>query len=85
MLTLLPGAKNWTGLVSLPNKLRDARASIIGGRLLVTGGRDGGSSKFEVTIENVKQIWLGTKSAKGLTLVQALRNRVGAKGYWRHF
>ena len=29
----------------------------------MTGGRDGVSSKSEVTIENVKQIWLGTKSA----------------------
>jgi len=37
VLTLLPGAANWTSLVSLPRPLFGARASIVGGRLRVTG------------------------------------------------
>ena len=41
MLTLLPGAADWTDLDSLPRPLRGAQASIVGGRLRVTGGWDG--------------------------------------------
>ena len=33
----------------------------------------------------LKQRNLELCASKGLTLVQALRSRVGAKGYWRHF
>ena len=44
VLTLLPGAEDWTDLASLPRPLAYARASIVGGRLRVTGGRDDGDS-----------------------------------------
>ena len=40
VLILLPRAEDWTDLVSLPRPLGSARASIVGGRLRVTGGRD---------------------------------------------
>ena len=41
VLTLLPGAEAWTPLPSLPRALWGARASIVGGRLRVTGGVGG--------------------------------------------
>ena len=44
VLTLLPGAAAWTTLDSLPRPLGGAQASIVGGRLRVTGGLDGGGS-----------------------------------------
>ena len=49
VLTLLPGAEAWTLLPSLPRALEGARASIVGGRLRVTGGRDESWSRSEVT------------------------------------
>ena len=49
VLTLLPGAEEWTHLASLPRPLEGAQASIVGGRLRVTGGFDGGSTRSEVT------------------------------------
>ena len=52
VLTLLPGATDWTPLASLPRPLYDARASIVGGRLRVNGGVDDGFSfRSEVMIE----------------------------------
>ena len=52
VLTLLPGATNWTSLASLPRPLRYAGASIVGGRLRVNVGQDGGFSyRSEVMIE----------------------------------
>ena len=52
VLTLLPGATNWTSLASLPRPLRYAGASIVGGRLRVNGGQDGGFSyRSEVMIK----------------------------------
>ena len=52
VLTLLPGATAWTPLASLPRALSGARASIVGGRLRVNGGGDGGLSyRSEVMIE----------------------------------
>merc|ERR1712181_182707 len=51
VLTLLPGAENWTPLDSLPRLLYGARASIVGGRLRVTGGRKGGYSYRSEVIE----------------------------------
>ena len=44
VLILLPGAEDWTPLASLPRRLSYAQASIVGGRLRVTGGRDDGDS-----------------------------------------
>ena len=44
VLTLLPGAAAWTPLDSLPRPLEGAQATIVGGRLRVTGGRDDGDS-----------------------------------------
>ena len=49
VLTLLPGATAWTPLASLPIGLLYARASIVGGRLRVTGGYSGGPRRSEVT------------------------------------
>ena len=40
VLALLPGAADWTDLASLPRPLFAAQASIVGGRLRLTGGRD---------------------------------------------
>merc|ERR1712212_331470 len=52
VLTLLPGATAWTSLASLPRTLDLARASIVGGRIRVTGGYehyyDGGFFRSEV-------------------------------------
>merc|ERR1711962_1487183 len=44
VLTLLPGAQAWTPLASLPRILFDARASIVGGKMRLTGGRSYGPS-----------------------------------------
>jgi len=44
VLTLLPGAEAWTPLASLPRPLAYAPASIVGGRLRLTGGRGNGNS-----------------------------------------
>jgi len=49
VLTLLPGAQAWTPIAALPRSLYLARASIVGGRIRVTGGQDGsGSYRSEV-------------------------------------
>ena len=50
VLTLLPGAAAWTPLASLARALYGAQASVVGGRLRVTGGYDGSSVRSEVTI-----------------------------------
>jgi len=41
VITLLPGAQAWTPLASLPRSLGFAPASIVGGKMRVTGGWDG--------------------------------------------
>ena len=51
VVTLLHGATAWTPLASLPRTLSSARASIVGGRIRINGGYDGGSSRSEVIIE----------------------------------
>ena len=51
VVTLLHGATAWTPLASLPRRLAWARASIVGGRIRINGGLDGGSSRSEVMIE----------------------------------
>ena len=51
VVTLLHGATAWTPLASLPRTLSWARASIVGGRIRINGGYDGGSSRSEVMIE----------------------------------
>ena len=40
VVTLLPGAEAWTPLSSLPRALSNARASIVGDRIRLTGGFD---------------------------------------------
>ena len=51
VLTLLPGATAWTpGLPSLPRALLSAQASIVGGKLRLSGGFDGNSISSEVMI-----------------------------------
>ena len=52
VLTLLPGAPDWTPLASLPRALSSARASIVGGKIRVTGGYEGGARRSEVMIAN---------------------------------
>ena len=58
VVTLLPGATAWTPLASLPRTLwgaqgglHRARASIVGGRIRINGGYDGGSRRSEVMIK----------------------------------
>ena len=48
VLTLLPGAQAWNPLASLPRS--GSRASIVGGKIRVTGGWDGSSDRSEVII-----------------------------------
>ena len=48
VLTLLPGATAWTPLASLPRALVYSHASIVGGKMRVTGGLDGSSRRSEV-------------------------------------
>ena len=55
VLTLLPGVPVWTPIASLPRPLKGARASIVGGRVRLTGGRDGSSNRQEVMVDN----WVG--------------------------
>ena len=57
VLTLLPGAADWTPLASLPRPLDNARASIVGGRLRLVGGRDDGSSYRSEVLEYHPQPW----------------------------
>ena len=52
VLTLLPGAPAWTPLASLPKALSGPRASIVGGKIRVTGGYDGGARRSEVMAAN---------------------------------
>ena len=52
VLTLLPGAPAWSPLASLPTTLFSAGASIVGGKIRVTGGYDGGARRSEVMIAN---------------------------------
>ena len=49
VLTLLPGATAWVPLASLPRALNYVRASIVGGRLRLAGGDDGGPKITEVS------------------------------------
>ena len=48
VLTLLPEAKVWTHLASLPRTFGYAHASIVGGKMRLTGGYDGSSRRSEV-------------------------------------
>ena len=52
VLTLLPEATAWVPLASLPYALWHAKASIVGGRMRLTGGLDDFSKVSEVGIEN---------------------------------
>ena len=51
VLTLLPGATAWTPIASLPRTWVNARASVVGGKMRVTGGYSGSAQRSEV-IEN---------------------------------
>ena len=44
VLTLLPAATAWTSLASLPRALEGVVASLVGGRIRLVGGRDGGGA-----------------------------------------
>ena len=53
VLTLVPGATAWTQLASLPRPLYRARASIVAGKVRVTGGFDQNSRISEVMIAHI--------------------------------
>jgi len=57
VLTFLPGAEDWTDLASLPRPLYYAQASIVGGRLRLTGGLDGPGSYRSEVVEYQPQQW----------------------------
>ena len=46
---LSPQASEWISLAALPRSLLSARASVVGGRLRVTGGWHGNAPREEVT------------------------------------
>ena len=50
VVTLLPGATTWTLLASLPRPVIGARASLVRGRIRLTGGWTGSSYVSQVTI-----------------------------------
>ena len=54
---LLSGGKVWTSLASLPRVLHGARASVVGGKIRVTGGFSEGSYRSEVIVINMHSIW----------------------------
>ena len=56
VLTLLPGAAAWTSLESLPQPLYGAKASIVGGRIRLTGGFDGVLRRSEVSYDSKRQL-----------------------------
>ena len=59
VLTLLPGATAWTPLASLPRAFGYAHASIVGGKMRVTGGYDGSSSRSEVVTNHYSDaVWV---------------------------
>ena len=50
VVTLLRGGLEWKSRTSLPRSLRGARASIVAGKMRLTGGYDGSSYRSEVSI-----------------------------------
>ena len=51
--TLLSDATEWTSLASLPRGLKYPRASVVGGKIRVTGGEDeNGSTRSEVMVKH---------------------------------
>ena len=57
VLMLLPGAKTWVSLASLPHPLIDVRASIVGGRLRIVGGQEENFGVEGSTINEVIMIF----------------------------
>ena len=55
VLTLLPGARAWTPLARLPRRISGLQASIVRGRLRVTGGNIDSFPSSMVKFENGKQ------------------------------
>jgi len=51
VVTLLRGATSWTPLASLPRQLWAAHASIVRGKMWMTGGRDGSRTKRSEVLE----------------------------------
>ena len=95
VLTLLPGAQAWTPIAALPRSLYLARASIVGGRIWVTGGQDGSSSyRSEVNIwklpcivdhacnRMVKMIW-SSSLARCWNIDQSLRTSGPLSDNWK--
>ena len=50
VVTLLPGATDWTPLASLPRPVAAAKASLVRGRIRLSGGWTGSSLVSQVTI-----------------------------------
>ena len=48
--TLIRGASEWTSLASLPRPLDGVRASIVAGKMRLSGGYNGSSHRSEVSM-----------------------------------
>ena len=70
VLTLLPGTSRWTSLSSLPRTLDGARASIVAGKMRLSGGFDGSSYRSEVSIwKKINYlVWLKSWVCMGMML-----------------
>ena len=54
MLMLAPKAKEWTSLRGLPGGIYNPRASMVGGRLRLTGGSESGYAQSYVRSDDLK-------------------------------
>ena len=57
MVTFTPGDTEWSEIASLPRSLYAPRASLVGGRMWVTGGRStGGKRDFRAEVKKLMEI-----------------------------
>ena len=80
--TLISGATSWTSLASLPRALYDVRASVVGGKIRVTGGLDEQRSiRSEVMVKRAFNLANHEKNDQVLLLTRCLSiiHTVGAK------
>ena len=56
MVTFTPGDTEWSEIASLPRSLYAPRASLVGGRMWVTGGRStGGKRDFRAEVKQTDE------------------------------